>query len=240
MDGLVVVAVLWFSCYILSAIVRQFGRILFCIAIFAIVFVAVRAAGGEAAAVLSSVLFVAFFVLKAVFNDIKAARAQTNKYVNVSTSLPMKLAIHEQSAYWQEDIYPILEYPILKPVNEKHYVYIIGDGKNYKIGIAKNPQNRLRQLQTGHALKLKIIRTFCLPSRDAVKTAEAKIHQDLRRYRLTGEWFSAPLSVIEKVVNKNLSIDQNSTKPWKLFRWQKGRDDGIDRHHSSGHLTHAT
>ena len=54
-----------------------------------------------------------------------------------------------------------------------------------KIGRSKNPQKRLKQLQTGNPNKLKIIAEF-----KGEGWKEKIIHERLRMYRLEGEWFS--------------------------------------------------
>jgi len=54
-----------------------------------------------------------------------------------------------------------------------------------KIGRSKDPQKRLKQLQTGNPNKLKIIAEF-----KGEGWKEKIIHERLRMYRLEGEWFS--------------------------------------------------
>ena len=54
-----------------------------------------------------------------------------------------------------------------------------------KIGRSKNPQKRLKQLQTGNPNKLKLIVAF-----KGEGWKEKNIHERLDRYRLEGEWFS--------------------------------------------------
>lgn len=39
-------------------------------------------------------------------------------------------------------------------------IYAIGDGNKVKIGYSKNPQKRLKQLQTGQPNKLKLLHTW--------------------------------------------------------------------------------
>ena len=56
---------------------------------------------------------------------------------------------------------------------------------NIKIGRSKDPQKRLKQLQTGNPNKLKLIAFF-----EGEGWKEKIIHEKLRRYRLKGEWFS--------------------------------------------------
>ena len=54
-----------------------------------------------------------------------------------------------------------------------------------KVGRSKDPQKRLKQLQTGNPNKLKLIASF-----KGEGWKEKTLHERLRRYRLEGEWFS--------------------------------------------------
>ena len=73
------------------------------------------------------------------------------------------------------------------------YIYVIGtDQPPYKVGIAKNPEQRLKALQTGHPQPLRIIQK--IPT-DVKRThlLEAAMHRNLRHCQQTGEWFDMPL-----------------------------------------------
>jgi hypothetical protein len=73
------------------------------------------------------------------------------------------------------------------------YIYIIGSDKPpYKIGISRNPERRLKNIQTGHPHKLQI---WELRETDSKRTKllESVIHKHLVNYRMTGEWFNIPL-----------------------------------------------
>ena len=69
------------------------------------------------------------------------------------------------------------------------FVYAImeEDTNNIKIGISKNPEARLKQLQTGNSSKLRLI---------GMRKAENKfkdekaLHQKNESYKIHGEWFS--------------------------------------------------
>jgi hypothetical protein len=71
-------------------------------------------------------------------------------------------------------------------------IYIIGDGENIKIGVSKNPQRRLKTLQTGHPHKLTLL--FSIPSPSAYKI-EKQLHKMLTDFRVKktncvrSEWF---------------------------------------------------
>lgn len=66
------------------------------------------------------------------------------------------------------------------------YIYLIRGGAFYKIGIADNPQKRLKELQTGNAERLELVRAVaCLDA----KNAERFLHSHFRRKQRVGEWF---------------------------------------------------
>lgn len=72
------------------------------------------------------------------------------------------------------------------------FIYIISPDNNpnlCKIGLSKNPEKRLKQLQTGNAEKLVLKYTKEI-AETKVKTMEKTIHQTLRLYKESGEWFS--------------------------------------------------
>jgi len=71
-------------------------------------------------------------------------------------------------------------------------VYLIrGNNGKYKIGIAKNPKERIRQLQTGNSDQLKIIETY---ESDNASTIEFALHSQYSHVRKTGEWFDLSIS----------------------------------------------
>jgi len=74
-------------------------------------------------------------------------------------------------------------------------VYLIraNDGR-YKIGIAKEPKQRIRQLQTGNSDELTLIETY--ESENAFKI-ESILHNRFSHARQNGEWFD--LSITEEV-----------------------------------------
>lgn len=85
-------------------------------------------------------------------------------------------------------------------------LYLIGyqDAGTYhiKIGIAANPQRRLKQLQTGNSHRLSVLRAIgCVEPR----RVELGLHRQFRHYRKSGEWFelTAPaLEHLERVIDR--------------------------------------
>lgn len=71
------------------------------------------------------------------------------------------------------------------------FVYVIGqgDGMFMKVGITSNPKARLAELQTGNPYPLDMMHTRRMPSRDAARTVEARVHDILSDFHMSGEWF---------------------------------------------------
>lgn len=73
------------------------------------------------------------------------------------------------------------------------YIYIIGgDVPPYKVGISKNPEKRLKSLQTGFPYKL-TLHDKRPTEVDKVKLLETIIHRNINLYKTQGEWFNLSL-----------------------------------------------
>jgi len=69
----------------------------------------------------------------------------------------------------------------------QNFLYVIGVHSSgpVKLGISKNPDRRVRQLQTGHSDRLHLFHTEPVPE----GVFERLLHNNLRHRRLRGEWF---------------------------------------------------
>lgn len=67
----------------------------------------------------------------------------------------------------------------------KRLVYFITDGLMVKIGVAKRPELRLREMQFGHPRLLRLLATT-----EGDVPAERRYHQAFAAHRIRGEWFS--------------------------------------------------
>lgn len=79
------------------------------------------------------------------------------------------------------------------------YVYFIFNSltKNYKIGKTKNnADRRLKQLQTGNEIELKIVR--CIEYENP--EIEKYLHEYFQDRRLHGEWFKVSIEEIDYVI----------------------------------------
>lgn len=87
------------------------------------------------------------------------------------------------------------------------YVYFIegqGTGKTrpVKVGVARNPEKRLNELQTGNHLELKIKGTIELKNSAEAFKAEKILHRHLRKYGSYGEWFIVNPMRIRKAITQ--------------------------------------
>lgn len=61
--------------------------------------------------------------------------------------------------------------------------------KPVKVGIAKNPHQRAREINTSSPFKVVVAHTFSTPDRDCAGLLEATFHEAMKSRRLHGEWF---------------------------------------------------
>lgn len=72
-------------------------------------------------------------------------------------------------------------------------VYLITDGKCFKIGIAKNIRSRLSSLQTSNPNRLSLCSVY-KPKQATAFYVEQQLHNYFKGYRLSGEWFDVNIS----------------------------------------------
>ena len=85
------------------------------------------------------------------------------------------------------------------------YIYFISDGEYVKIGIASLPRQRLANLQTSNARKLKIL--FLVPQRTRSEALimEKQLHTMFGEDRLEGEWFDI-LDKLDMIENLGMEV----------------------------------
>ena len=72
----------------------------------------------------------------------------------------------------------------------KTYVYFVSDLEKYiKIGVAKNVQGRMNELQVGNPKKLYLVEYISFEYQEQAYIAEKKLHSMFFRWRACGEWF---------------------------------------------------
>lgn len=94
------------------------------------------------------------------------------------------------------------------------FIYLIQnlETSKYKIGISKNPNKRIKQLQTGSGEELKLIHTF---ETSNARTIELTLHNIYLLQKTHGEWFN--LSIVEEIkfleeckkIDNNINILKN-------------------------------
>ena len=79
------------------------------------------------------------------------------------------------------------------------YVYFIKAGNRYrspvKIGIARNVARRLETMQVGNHEKLTLVCAIKCNSREHAEAMEKRIHYNMRKRRIRGEWFYGPVNM---------------------------------------------
>jgi hypothetical protein len=68
------------------------------------------------------------------------------------------------------------------------YLYCISDGELCKFGYSRDPQRRLKSLQTGSSRLLELVHTS-LCEEDCVVLLERTFHKEYSNLRVRGEWF---------------------------------------------------
>lgn len=58
-----------------------------------------------------------------------------------------------------------------------------------KVGIAKNPHQRAREINTTSPFKVGVVQHFEAPDREIASALEQAFHKVMRAHRLNGEWF---------------------------------------------------
>ena len=87
------------------------------------------------------------------------------------------------------------------------YVIVNENNNSFKIGCSKNPQKRIKQLQTGNS---DVLTLFYERSTNYYSKIERLLHIDYQNYRLEGEWFD--ISCLSF-----LDIDDRISKYDKMF-----------------------
>lgn len=96
----------------------------------------------------------------------------------------------------------------------KAYVYVIAAGEEaVKVGRARDPKQRLRELQTSHYQRLSIVHVRGFSEVEAA-ALERRAHQVLAEYRMTGEWFKVkPQTALEAIEAAIETISREGIQP---------------------------
>jgi predicted GIY-YIG superfamily endonuclease len=84
-------------------------------------------------------------------------------------------------------------------------LYVISAGTDsFKIGIAKNPESRLKAMQTGNHRRLTLDAVYNIGSQKHALYIEKKIHRALKKNHahIAGEWFKYDAALIFQTIKK--------------------------------------
>lgn len=76
------------------------------------------------------------------------------------------------------------------------YVYLMRSGTRLKIGVARDPHSRLRELRVA-AGPIELVAKRRFGSRERARAAESAAHAKFDGFRLHGEWFSDVPEIVE-------------------------------------------
>lgn len=117
-------------------------------------------------------------------------------------------------------------------------VYMIGAGagRPCKIGVSDNVSNRLRQLQNGHADKLRLWGVWYFASRADAAAAEKFLHRSYQEKRMEGEWFDVDPSWTASTVSGLLVVGFKQARavcyeavPQRGADWNPAWDEDVER-----------
>lgn len=117
----------------------------------------------------------------------------------------------------------------LKAAQQKHgHIYFITDQQRIKIGFSNNPIRRLREMQTGHPLELKLIGSI-----PGCEYEEFVIHHRFNHLRLKGEWFTIDddlMDFIEQFEKDGVMMPARESKLRERIRnFEKKNEPGTRR-----------
>jgi predicted GIY-YIG superfamily endonuclease len=87
----------------------------------------------------------------------------------------------------------------------KYYVYIIQNAKGHcKIGFSRDPERRLKEMQTANSRKLKIKKVWKFYSKKKAREIEREAHSRFENFKSEseGEWFEVSCKKAKNYINK--------------------------------------
>ena len=116
--------------------------------------------------------------------------AENNKEELENYNLRQQIELHKQmTGYYPKEP---------KPKN-KYYIYLVKCGDRYKIGVSKDVNARIKQLDN-RPYKVELVASSDLIE-DAYKI-EKELHIEYANYRIEGEWFNLPDDTVNKLIKR--------------------------------------
>ncbi len=103
------------------------------------------------------------------------------------------------------------------PSNRTRFLYVIGsgvEGQPIKIGISRNPQSRIAEMQTSNPFPLSVLHSIEMEWSLARK-AEAFCHREMKAKNTSGEWFLISTDEAVLLIGKTLDLRLWEKKPAK-------------------------
>lgn len=105
------------------------------------------------------------------------------------------------------------------------YIYVITCGSEFlKVGVAVDPSKRLKELQTGAPLRLRLYQAIKIDTAKLAYKYEKAVHRQLAPFATAGEWFKvAPPIAVEAITfviagppkNKDAAIDIQAARHFR-------------------------
>ncbi len=82
------------------------------------------------------------------------------------------------------------------------YIYFIQSGYgSIKVGMSKNPEKRMANIQTCIPKSLRLVAKIPMPDRQSARCLEKELHQLFAPERIRGEWFNRRIVRIGRMKN---------------------------------------
>lgn len=100
------------------------------------------------------------------------------------------------------------------------HIYIMQSGDSFKVGLTRDPRQRLSALQSSSVIPVTLINSWIIRA-GVAGDAEHRAHRRLARYHVHGEWFSCSLAaaisaVKDAIYRANSADDKRRREVQKL------------------------
>lgn len=136
------------------------------------------------------------WLLKLIFNS-KPKQASFKQF---------KQSFVNQLSYMPFSIKEMIESFDFDIPNTKCYLYLAICNDKIKIGASINPEERIKQLQTGNPNEIKLL---CYCEIDSIKN-ELALHKKLKNWSIKGEWYN--INILKEINNYDSNLFKETDK----------------------------
>jgi len=117
------------------------------------------------------------------------------------------------------------------------FVYVMGWMGKVKIGISRDPEKRLRQLQLANPGEVRILHLRAFSTRPSAAFVERALHKKFAAHRLLGEWFDIPADRAVKALDAqrdrhihhkhwhpNMPFEIGAAGALERWKWHRSHD----------------